>query len=279
VTVALAALNAKVDLVDGVSVRTSVDATLGAGAKNLVLLGIDGIDATGNASANALSGNAGANVLSGYGGAATLYGAAGNDILSGGTGADRMLGGGGRDTYVVGQPGDVVVEEQGNGIDTIKSSITRALPANVENLTLTGTAATDGAGNALANVILGSRGDNALDGVGGSDTLTGGAGADSFVFSAAPGAANIDRITDFSVSADTIVLDDAVFAAAGAPGVLAAAAFCAGAAALDASDRIIHDPATGSLFYDSDGNGEHAAIAFAMLPAGLVLTPTDFLIA
>ena len=56
-----------------------------------------------------------------------------------------------------------------------------ALGANVENLTLTGSADIDGTGNALANVLTGNSGANTLDGGAGADTLTGGAGDDTYV--------------------------------------------------------------------------------------------------
>jgi Ca2+-binding RTX toxin-like protein len=50
----------------------------------------------------------------------------------------------------------------------------------VENLTLTGTSAINGTGNALANQITGNSGANTLDGGAGADTLSGGLGADRF---------------------------------------------------------------------------------------------------
>jgi Ca2+-binding RTX toxin-like protein len=111
----------------------------------------------------------------------TLYGSGGNDRIDGGTGADTMYGGAGDDTYVVDETGDQVIENPNAGTDTVESSIAYALGANVENLTLTGTQAIDGSGNALDNVIRGNSAANTLDGGAGADTMYGGAGDDTYV--------------------------------------------------------------------------------------------------
>ena len=63
----------------------------------------------------------------------------------------------------------------------MQSNITYILGANVENLSLTGTAATNGTGNVLDNVLLGNSANNALTGGAGNDRLDGGAGNDTLV--------------------------------------------------------------------------------------------------
>ena len=83
--------------------------------------------------------------------------------------------------------------------------------------------------------------------------------------------------TDFSVADDTIKVDNAIFTAV-ATGHLAASAFFRGAAAHDADDRFIYNPATGALIYDRDGTGGAAAFKFATLAPGLALTHLDFFV-
>ncbi len=130
------------------------------------------------------------------------------DTLTGTSGPDIMVGGAGDDTYHVDHPGDIVVEHEGEGIDKVVSSIDYTLPANVEDLTLTGTARI-GVGNAAGNVIVGNDCDNVLDGgdgcdvlygAGGTDVLIGGAGSDTYVCT--PGAGD-KLIVDQGPSDDT----------------------------------------------------------------------------
>ena len=144
-------------------VQSSVSYTAATNVENLTLTGTAAVNATGNALANALTGNAGANVL------------------DGGAGADTMTGGAGNDTYVVDNAGDVVTEAASEGTDLIQSSVSYTAATNVENLTLTGTAAVNATGNALANALTGNAGANVLDGAAGADTMAGGAGDDTYV--------------------------------------------------------------------------------------------------
>jgi Ca2+-binding RTX toxin-like protein len=107
-----------------------------------------------------------------------IDGGEGNDTLDGGAGTDTMVGGAGNDTYVVNVATDVVTELANEGTDTVQSSVTYTLTANVENLTLTGTTAINGTGNALNNTLIGNSANNRLTGGAGNDTLNGGAGND-----------------------------------------------------------------------------------------------------
>ena len=137
-------------------VYSSITFALPDYVENLALTGTAAIDATGNALSNTLTGNDAANTLAGGSGDDTLKGKGGVDRLDGGSGADRMEGGSETDVYYVDNGADQVAERAGEGTDLVYSSITFALPDYVENPALTGTAAIDATGNALANVIIGN---------------------------------------------------------------------------------------------------------------------------
>ena len=177
------------------TVQSSITYTLGANLENLTLTGAAAISGTGNNLDNIITGNTANNILSG---------GDGNDTLNGGAGADTLIGGFGNDTYVVDNAGDSVIENSGAGTDTVQSSISYTLGANLENLTLTGAAAISGTGNDLNNVIQGNAANNTLTGGLGSDTLNGGNGNDTFVYTSisdsAFGPSNQDTITGFQLS-------------------------------------------------------------------------------
>ena len=149
------------------TVQSSISYVLGSDVENLQLTGSAAINATGNTLANTLTGNAG------------------NNVLDGGAGNDTMIGGAGNDTYVVDAAGDVVTELARQGTDTVQSSVTYTLGANVENLSLTGAAAINATGNTLDNMLTGNSGNNVLSGGAGNDTMIGGLGNDTYVVDAA----------------------------------------------------------------------------------------------
>ncbi|MDF3607131.1 hypothetical protein PE067_13905 [Paracoccus sp. DMF-8] len=145
------------------TVRSIVSYSLAANVENLSLMRSADINGTGNALDNVIIGNAGANLLIGGVGNDTLNGGAGNDTLNGGIGTDRMAGGAGDDLYVVDNAGDVVIEFANAGIDTVRSTVSYRLTANVEHLNLVGDASVNGVGNGLANRISGNDAANMLE--------------------------------------------------------------------------------------------------------------------
>ncbi len=135
----------------------------------------------GTAGNDTLNGGLANDVLNGLAGNDVLNGLAGNDVLDGGAGVDTMTGGLGNDTYKVDSSSDIVAENINEGIDSVQSSVSYSLTANVENLTLTGTSAIDATGNALDNVLTGNTAANVLDGGAGADSMTGSTGNDTYV--------------------------------------------------------------------------------------------------
>jgi serralysin len=132
-------------------------------------------------------------------------------------------------------------------------------------------------GNAGIDKIDGGAANDTIYGGLGADTLTGGAGNDYFVFDTALNG-GVDTITDFSHTYDTIRLDNDIFTAWTGTGTISSSAFYAGAAAHDATDKIIYNPATGAVYYDPDGTGGAGQVQIAQLGANLGLTYSDFVI-
>ncbi len=257
------------------TVSSSVDYVLSANVENLTLTG-SALSGTGNAVANSITGTAG------------------NNTLDGGGGNDTLNGGAGNDTYVVDSTLDVLVEAAAGGTDTVISSTTYSLGAELENLTLVG-AALNGTGTAVANVITGNAANNQLAGQAGNDTLNGGAGNDTlnggigndllsggagldlFVFNSLL-ASNVDTISDFAAG-DLFQLDRTIFTALSSGTTLTAAEFLAGAGvatATNAQQRILHNTTSGAVMYDADGNGTGLALQFASVAVGAPISAAVF---
>ena len=131
------------------------------------------------------------------------------------------------------------------------------------------------------DTVNGGAGNDVLYGGNGNDTLTGGSGADVFIFQTKlSGAKNVDVITDFNPVDDVIYLENAIFKALKATGELAESMFTSNTSgvALDSSDRVIYNSATGDLLYDADGAGRKGAMLIAKLGAGLDVTYHDFIV-
>jgi len=192
---------------------TGNDTLRGGGGKDSIS-GSDGADQIyGGANNDRIWGGSGDDLLMGEDGRDYLYGSTGNDRLDGGAGNDTMVGCAGDDSYIVNSVGDVVTEKTGEGYDTVESSITYTLGAEVENLRLVGTGAVNGTGNAAdnkivgngaANILNGGSGGDTIDGGAGNDTLTGGQGADTYLFGRGSGADLVSN-NDTDLAADKLV--------------------------------------------------------------------------
>ncbi|WP_373276150.1 putative Ig domain-containing protein [Microcystis aeruginosa] len=265
----------------------------------------------GSSSSETINGTSGDDYINAGAGNDNVNGGEGNDILDGGTGNDRLAGGPGDDTYIVDSSRDVVIENAGEGKDTIKSSVNYTLTVNIEDLTLAGNDNTNGTGNNLDNLITGNSGNNLLKGLDGNDTLLGGAGndtliggkgndiltggdgSDSFLFGS--GAIfnssdfGVDSISDFIKGSDKIILSKTSFNALVSTigNSLQAAEFATINDAANelnlvgsSSAKIVYNLATGNLFYNQNGisNGLGNGAIFATLNGIPQLSENDILI-
>lgn len=194
-------------------------------------------------------------LIAGYSGNYYLYGGDGNDYIEGGDRSNnRLYGEAGNDTLIAAQsPFCVNYLNGGAGNDTLKGGF-----------------------NGAGDTLLGGAGNDQITGLFGDDTLTGGAGADRFIFN---GNDSVDKITDFSVIDDTIVVSADSFASGLISGAaITSAQFTIGAAAAKTSDRFIYNKATGALFFDTDGTGATEQVQLAGLSTGLAMTNADILV-
>lgn len=210
--------NAKIDLVDGHSIESSVSLQLVSGATSAKLLGLNALSLKGAAGAEALYGNAAGNAISGGNGNDRLYGLTGNDrlsgdggndVLTGGSGADRLTGGEGTDTASYAGASKVVTASLAD-VSRNTNDAKGDIYASIEGLT--GSSHADGLyGNGGANTLSGGSGNDILSsgsgndrlyGALGADDLVGGSGADTFLFRALSDStvavAGRDTIFDFS---------------------------------------------------------------------------------
>jgi Ca2+-binding RTX toxin-like protein len=180
--------------------------------------------------------------------------------------------------------------------DTLTASVTTTLPTNVENLTLTGTTAINGTGNAGNNILQGNSGNNILSGLNGNDTLwggvgndtlTGGVGNDKYLFQSSgvfSSALGTDYITQFEAGQDQVVLSKTTFSAiTNAVGqAFTDFAVVSNDASVDASNaRIVFSQGSGSIFYNQNGNliSSTAVFKFAYLGnSGITLSSSDFIL-
>jgi hypothetical protein len=165
-----------------------------------------------------------------------------------------------------------------NKATVIGTSGADSITAGVGNDSISG-----GAGN---DTLFGGAGNDTLVGGAGSDVLTGGDGADWFVFDTSLGSSNVETIKDVVTGSDKIVLSVKVFtkftgSSAGTAITTGNLVIGAGATAkaADSNDYLIYDTGTDMLYYDADGSGAGAPVAFVKVDLTGTATPAfgDFL--
>jgi Ca2+-binding RTX toxin-like protein len=202
-----------------------------------------------------------------------------------------------------GTPGYSAADLESNTV-TIKAtdkgglSVSTPLTVKVTNTaTITGSTKDDNiVAGAGADSISGGNGNDTLSGGAGNDTLVGGAGkdvltggdgADRFVFNTSLGTSNVDTIKDFVTGTDKIVLSAKIFnkfTGSSAGLAISAGNFVIGAGATavakDNDDYLIYDTGTDLLYYDADGSGTGAPVAFVKVELTGTTAPAfgDFLL-
>ena len=224
VTVNLSLLTAQNTVNAGLDTLASIEAIVGTSQNDTL---------TGDANSNTLEGGLGDDILNGAGGIDTVSYAgsvagvtvnlgltssqntigAGYDTISnienitGSSGNDTLTGNSGNNLIEGGLGNDIL--NGAGGIDTL--SYENALSSTTIKLNTTAQQNTGSSGldtitnfeniiaSAYNDVLIGSSAANVLNGRGGNDTITGGTGADTFVFDATT-LGFMDTITDFSTS-------------------------------------------------------------------------------
>jgi Ca2+-binding RTX toxin-like protein len=144
-------------------VQTSVTFTLPTNVNGLQLTGSGNLVGTGNIGNDSLVGNSGSD---------TLIAGSGVDTLVAGAGLDTLIGGSGNDLFIVNNSADVIQDTSTTATNSVQSSVSFSLAANVNSLTLTGTSALMGTANSGADTLTSNSG---------VDTLIGGSGNNTFV--------------------------------------------------------------------------------------------------
>jgi Ca2+-binding RTX toxin-like protein len=175
-------------------------------------------------------------------------------------GTDTLIGDSGSDTYIVDSADDIIIESGSLlEVDTVQSSVSWILGSNLEILNLSGSSAINGTGNNLNNTLTGNSANNILDGGnGGTDRLTGLAGADVFRFLSRPSSfssTSADHITDFSsAQGDKIHITKSAFEiTASTPTFSVVSNVTALNTALTGSALFVYNTSNGELHWNQNG--------------------------
>jgi Ca2+-binding RTX toxin-like protein len=266
---------------------------------------------------DSLVGSNGNDVINGFGGNDTLDGGAGSDTMDGGNGddvyiVDRL----GNDVVIEAQNGGIdevrafhsyTLPDWVNNLTLLGMEAFTGIGNDIDNVidgrqiegaNLWGMGGNDllmagdfsgihqmhgGVGNdtiqggSHTSWMFGDDGNDVLRSENSNDSLTGGAGSDSFVFMSPSG---IKTVADFVSGVDEMRFDGRSFTQIGASGdfVPGDGRFFAAAGASgghDTDDRIVYDTSNGNLYYDADGSGAGGAQLFATLQGAPALSATD----
>ncbi len=251
---------------------------------NDVLYGNEGDDRIrGRSGDDFAAGGEGNDIIFGGGGNDTLAGADGDDFIDGGGGrdiiagdlsdeknrADVVDGGAGRDTLTYARCSSGVFADLDYGSDVLGNvdagaiDVNDTLIINIEDVT--GSALTDYlAGDEVGNGLTGLDGDDMIYGRGGHDRLTGGKGADSFLYAAASEGGDVIR--DYEQGADHIVLSSDGFGGIDQGNLIGAFQRSKDGEASHTGPKIVlqtEGEGAGNLYYDADGEmpGDRQLIA------------------
>ena len=249
-----------------------------AGDGNDVAYGNDGDDLLDGGNGNDfLAGNDGEDTIDGGDGNDTINGGAGDDVLDGGNGNDVIAGGAGFNVIDGGAGTDAISFIDASGVyadldytaDVIGNMdgflVDDDLISNIENIF--GSSGSDYlAGNAGVNVLRGNAGGDFLLGRGGADRLIGGDGADTFIY--ANSTEGGDRIVDFKVGEDKIMIVSENFGNIGADNIIASLNINSSGNATSAGAKFTFDNSGagfGNLYYDADGSGAGLKVLLATI--------------
>jgi Ca2+-binding RTX toxin-like protein len=257
---------------------------------------------TGGGLNDTLVGGAGNDTMNGLAGDDSLNGGAGDDIINAGTGnTENVVGGTGNDLLIINYsssptglfpfPSNTLVDNGANGYSGSYSDTTNyTIFSEIERFDITGGSGDDYLlGGKNNDALKGGAGGDFLDGGLGADTLDGGLGADTFGFGGVGittvAGLGVDSISTFVANTDKIQLHKSTFSA-----ITTAAGASIGTNFISVADdtlvaaqtaAIIYSLASGGLFYNADaatpGSGANGG-QFAILPTGLTLSPSDFVV-
>ena len=209
-----------------------------------------------------------------------LFGLGGDDTLDGGGGADVMTGGLGDDVFIVDAAGDVAIEQQGEGADSLFAGTTYVMGANIEIGRLFGAGTSLGVaadqvtavqlvvnpslastllGGAGGDVLWGSSAGSSLFGRGGDDiirdqaaacTMHGGQGNDQFVINTLGGSI----VENVGEGIDTAWVAVNGFAVGDNVEITRLAGTATSVSGANTDDQVVANPLFASTLMGRDGN-------------------------